>query len=198
MLNMQHAFEMLLKAVLVDKNVRVFDKRSGRSIGCRPLSSRSLNALTARRIEASALSVSSKGIRSHLQSRYSSTRAGSSPASTAATACDLGDLDAAPRRPDQPPPPLAELIAKVLSTREMQVGLIKLSDLILIPLEVVVGVIVVAFVGGILLAVLLAVPRFIWSVVTGADLDEGAWLGLWILVAAVVLALIHFGVIELA
>lgn len=33
MLHMQHAFEMLLKAALADKKVRVFDKRSGRSIG---------------------------------------------------------------------------------------------------------------------------------------------------------------------
>ncbi|HEX8082675.1 MAG TPA: hypothetical protein VF529_00185 [Solirubrobacteraceae bacterium] len=33
MLNMQHAFEMLLKGALADKKVRVFDKRSGRSIG---------------------------------------------------------------------------------------------------------------------------------------------------------------------
>src|SRR4051795_5328266 len=33
MLNMQHAFEMLLKAALADKKIRVFDKRSGRSIG---------------------------------------------------------------------------------------------------------------------------------------------------------------------
>jgi hypothetical protein len=33
MLNIQHAFEMLVKATLTDKKVRVFDKRSGRSIG---------------------------------------------------------------------------------------------------------------------------------------------------------------------
>lgn len=33
MLNVQHAFEMLVKASLADRKVRVFDKRSGRSIG---------------------------------------------------------------------------------------------------------------------------------------------------------------------
>jgi hypothetical protein len=33
MLNMQHAFEMLLKAALADTKVRIFDKRTGRSIG---------------------------------------------------------------------------------------------------------------------------------------------------------------------
>ena len=33
LLHLQHAFEMLLKAALVEKNVRVFDKRRGRSIG---------------------------------------------------------------------------------------------------------------------------------------------------------------------
>jgi hypothetical protein len=33
LLHLQHAFEMLLKAALVEKNVRVFDKRLGRSIG---------------------------------------------------------------------------------------------------------------------------------------------------------------------
>lgn len=33
LLHLQHAFEMLLKAALVEKKVRVFDKRQGRSIG---------------------------------------------------------------------------------------------------------------------------------------------------------------------
>jgi hypothetical protein len=33
LLHLQHAFEMLLKAALVDKNVPVFDKRRGRSVG---------------------------------------------------------------------------------------------------------------------------------------------------------------------
>lgn len=33
LLHLQHAFEMLLKAALVEKNVPVFDKRRGRSIG---------------------------------------------------------------------------------------------------------------------------------------------------------------------
>jgi len=33
LLHLQHAFEMLLKAALAEKNVAVFDKRSGRSIG---------------------------------------------------------------------------------------------------------------------------------------------------------------------
>jgi len=33
MLNLQHAFEMLLKAGIADRKVRVFDKRTGRSIG---------------------------------------------------------------------------------------------------------------------------------------------------------------------
>jgi hypothetical protein len=33
LLHLQHAFEMLLKAALVEKNVQVFDKRLGRSIG---------------------------------------------------------------------------------------------------------------------------------------------------------------------
>jgi len=31
--DLQHAFEMLLKAALREKNVRVFDNKSGRSIG---------------------------------------------------------------------------------------------------------------------------------------------------------------------
>lgn len=33
LLQLQHSFEMLLKASLIEKNVRVFDKRKGRSIG---------------------------------------------------------------------------------------------------------------------------------------------------------------------
>ena len=33
LLHLQHGFEMLLKASLIEKNVRVFDKRKGRSIG---------------------------------------------------------------------------------------------------------------------------------------------------------------------
>jgi hypothetical protein len=33
LLHLQHSFEMLLKAALVEKNVRVFDKRKGRSVG---------------------------------------------------------------------------------------------------------------------------------------------------------------------
>lgn len=33
LLHTQHAFEMLLKAGLVERNVKVFDKRDGRSIG---------------------------------------------------------------------------------------------------------------------------------------------------------------------
>src|SRR6266498_5756607 len=32
LLHLQHGFEMLLKASLIEKNVRVFDKRKGRSI----------------------------------------------------------------------------------------------------------------------------------------------------------------------
>jgi hypothetical protein len=33
LLHLQHAFEMLLKAALIEKGIRVFDKRQGRSIG---------------------------------------------------------------------------------------------------------------------------------------------------------------------
>ena len=33
LLHLQHSFEMLLKASLIEKTVRVFDKRKGRSIG---------------------------------------------------------------------------------------------------------------------------------------------------------------------
>jgi hypothetical protein len=33
LLHLQHAFEMLLKATLIEENVRVFDKREGRSLG---------------------------------------------------------------------------------------------------------------------------------------------------------------------
>lgn len=33
LLSLQHAFEMLLKAALVQENVLVFDRRAGRSIG---------------------------------------------------------------------------------------------------------------------------------------------------------------------
>jgi hypothetical protein len=54
-LQLQHAFEMLLKAALVEKNVPVFDRRLGRSVGfekCVAISAEKLKLAELRAVHA--------------------------------------------------------------------------------------------------------------------------------------------------